>query len=77
MTDDKADPIAAAPTPLAGVASVDEHGDEPMTSAQADELRALEEQNGGTFDQTLSRDAAAARIAELKGDDGGPAPAQS
>lgn len=77
MSDDKADPIAAAPTPLAGVASVDEHGDEKMTSSQADELAALEAKHGGTFDQTLSRDAAAARIAELKGEDGGPAPAQS
>ena len=71
MTDDKkSDPIAAAATPLAGVASVDEHGDEPMTSQQADELRALCEAHGETFDQTLSRDAAASRIAELKGDDG-------
>ena len=77
MADDKADPIAAAPTPLAGVTSIDEHGDEPMTSAQADELRALEAQHGGSFDQTLSRDAAAARIAELKGEDGGPVPPQS
>ena len=77
MSDDKSDPIAAAPTPLAGVAAVDEHGDEKMTSAQADELAALEAKHGGSFDQTLSRDAAAARIAELKGEDGGPVPPQS
>ena len=71
MTNDKkADPIAAAATPLTGIASVDEHGDEPMTSQQADELRALCEEHGATFDQTLSRDAAAAKIAELKGEDG-------
>ena len=74
--DDKNDPMAAAATPLAGVASVDEHGDEPMTSQQADELRALCDKHGETFDETLSRDAAAARIAELKGDEG-VAPPQS
>ena len=77
MNDDKKDPIAAAATPLVGVATVDEHGDEAMTSKQADELAALEAKHGGTFDQTLSRDAAAARIAELKGEDGGPVPPQS
>lgn len=62
-------PKAAAPTPLSGIASVDEHGDEPMTSQQADELRALCEKHGEAFDQTLSRDAAAARIAALKGEE--------
>ena len=72
--DDKADPVAAASTPLVGVAAVDEHGDEKMTSAQADELRALCDHAGEAFDQTLSRDAAAARIAELKGEDGGLVP---
>ena len=60
---------AAAPTPLAGVASVDEHGDEKMTSAQADVLKALCDSHGETFDQTLSKDAAAAEIQRLKGDD--------
>ncbi|MBT8418991.1 MAG: DUF3072 domain-containing protein [Silicimonas sp.] len=69
-------PKAAAPTPLSGIASVEEHGDEPMTSEQADKLRALCEQHGKTFDSTLSRDAAARRIADLKGD-GGIAPPQS
>lgn len=61
---------AAAGSVIAGIASVDEHGDEPMTSAQADELRALCETEGLPFDKTLSRDAAAAKIAELKGEDG-------
>ena len=74
MTKDK--PIAAGATPLTGIASVNEHGDEPMTSEQADELRALAEAKGEKFDQTLSRDAAARRIAELKGEDG-IAPPQS
>lgn len=66
----KRDPMAAAATPLAGIATVDEHGDEQMTSEQADELRALCEANDETFDATLSRDAAARRIAELKDEDG-------
>lgn len=57
---------AAAPTPIAGVASVEEHGDEKMTSAQADVLKALCDKHGETFDQTLSRDAAAAEIQRLK-----------
>ena len=47
-----------------------------MTSEQADKLRALCEQHGKTFDNTLSRDAAAERIAELEGDSG-IAPPQS
>ncbi len=68
MSDNSERPKAAAPTPLSGIASVDEHGDEPMTSGQADVLRALCDANGETFDQTLSRDAAAARIEELKGE---------
>lgn len=77
MANDKEDPMAAGPTPVTGVAGVEEHGDERMTSAQADELRALSEENGVEFDRTLSRDAAAARIAELKDADGGVAPPQS
>lgn len=72
----KENPMAAGATPISGVASVDEHGDAPMSSHQADTLRALCEKHGETFDQTLSRDAAAERIAALKGN-GGPAPAQS
>ena len=64
------DPHAVAASPLGGLTTVDEHGDEPMTSAQADELRALCEANGVAFDKTLSRDVAAARIAELSGDAG-------
>ncbi len=74
---DKQDPLAAGATPLTGIAAVDEHGGEPMTSAQADELRALCEEHGEEFDQTLSRDAAAARIEALKGDGVGIEPAQS
>ena len=77
MTKDKAHPAAAASSLIAGAASIDEHGDEQMTSKQADELRALEEKHGGTFDHTLSRDAAAARIAELADEAGGPVPPQS
>lgn len=75
MSDDN-DTHAAAPTPLAGVASVEEHGDEQMTSAQADVLAALCEKHGETLDQTLSRDAAAAEIVRLKGD-GDVAPPRS
>ena len=76
MTRRSEDPTIAAQTPLAGLASVSEHGDAPMTSQQADELRALCDAHGVAFDQTLSRDAAAARLAELK-DEEGIAPAQS
>ena len=68
MSDDN-ETHAAAATPLAGIASVDEHGDEQMTSSQADILRALCDKHGETFDQTLSRDAAAAEIARLSGDE--------
>lgn len=75
MSDDN-ETHAAAPTPLAGLASVSEHGDDKMTSAQADVLQALCAKHGETFDQTLSRDAAAAEIARLKGD-GDVAPPQS
>lgn len=57
---------AAAPTPLAGIASVEEHGDTPMTSAQADLLKALCDKHDEAFDQTLTRDAAAAEIQRLK-----------
>lgn len=64
------DPHAVAASPLGGLTTVDEHGDEPMTSAQADELRPLCEANGVAFDRTLSRAAAAEKIAELSGDTG-------
>ena len=57
--------------------TVDEHGDEPMTSAQADRLRALCDAKGETFDSTLTRDAAAARISELADEDEGVTPARS
>lgn len=40
-----------------------------MTSQQADRLRALTEEHGETFDQTLSREEAEARVAELEGRD--------
>ena len=71
------DSMAAAGSPLAGVATAHENSDEPMTSKQADELRALAEANGEAFDETLSKEAAAARIEELKGEDTGPTKAQS
>ena len=77
MTSDKPNIAAAATNLAAAVGTVDEHGGEKMTSKQADELRALEEKHGGTFDATMSRDAAAERIAELKDEDGGPVPPQS
>lgn len=66
-------PKAAAPTPLSGVPSVDDAGNEPMTSQQADELRALSADQGVELDSTLTREAAARRIAELK-DESGIAP---
>ena len=71
------DPMAAAGTPLAGIATAHENSDKPMTSAQADQLAALCQEKGEPFDETLSEEAAAARIEELKGEDRGPTKAQS
>ena len=45
-----------------------DHDPEPMTSQQADILKALCEKRGVAFDQTLSREAAEVRIAHLKDD---------
>lgn len=54
-------------TPLAGLVGSGEDSDEPMTSEQADELRALSEARGEPFDPNLTRGKAARRIDELKG----------
>ena len=42
------------------------HPDDPMTGEQADKLRALAERTDEEFDETLSQEQAAKRIAALK-----------
>ncbi|RVV98421.1 DUF3072 domain-containing protein [Mesobaculum littorinae] len=64
---DKNDPLAVAASPAGAFATADTGKDDaPMTSEQADELAALSKEHGEAFDQSLTQDAAAARIEELK-----------
>lgn len=53
-------------TPLAALIDPDPNSDEPMTSKQADELRALSEAHGEPFDASLTRGKAARMLDELK-----------
>ena len=62
---DTVDPGAMIPA-AAGLIQPGTGDDEPMTSKQADELRALSEAHGEPFDSGMTRAAAARKIDELK-----------